>query len=85
MHVLGEGREFASAKEAIETYRAESGVVDQDLLDSLLRRMESRSVRSRMETVSFCSTSVVTVHRKSLWRLTEMTALTSLTVSECRR
>ena len=54
-------------------------------LDSLLRRMESRSVRSRMETVSFCSTSVVTVHRKSLWRLTEMTALTSLTVSECRR
>ena len=30
-HVLGEGRQFASAKEAIETYRAESGVVDQDL------------------------------------------------------
>lgn len=30
-HVLGEGRTFASAKEAIETYRAESGVVDQDL------------------------------------------------------
>ena len=30
-HVLGEGRSFASAKEAIETYRAESGVVDQDL------------------------------------------------------
>ena len=31
VHVLGEGREFTSAKEAIETYRAESGVVDQDL------------------------------------------------------
>lgn len=30
-HVLGEGRTFASASEAIETYRAESGVVDQDL------------------------------------------------------
>ena len=30
-HVLGEGRSFASAKEAIETYRAETGVVDQDL------------------------------------------------------
>jgi len=30
-HVLGEGRTFASAKEAIETYRAESGVIDQDL------------------------------------------------------
>ena len=30
-HVLGEGRQFASAKEAIETYRAESGVVDQDV------------------------------------------------------
>lgn len=30
-HVLGEGRAFASAKEAIETYRNETGVVDQDL------------------------------------------------------
>lgn len=30
-HVLGEGREFASAKEAIETFRNETGVVDQDL------------------------------------------------------
>ncbi|MBR4932958.1 MAG: 2,3-bisphosphoglycerate-independent phosphoglycerate mutase, partial [Clostridia bacterium] len=30
-HVLGEGRCFASAKEAIETYRAETGVIDQDL------------------------------------------------------
>lgn len=30
-HVLGEGRTFASAAEAIETYRKESGVVDQDL------------------------------------------------------
>ena len=30
-HVLGEGRTFASAAEAIETYRAESGVIDQDL------------------------------------------------------
>lgn len=31
IHVLGEGREFASAKEAIETFRSETGVVDQDL------------------------------------------------------
>ncbi|MBO5286709.1 MAG: 2,3-bisphosphoglycerate-independent phosphoglycerate mutase [Clostridia bacterium] len=30
-HVLGEGRQFASAKEAIETYRAELKVIDQDL------------------------------------------------------
>ncbi|MBQ3888430.1 MAG: 2,3-bisphosphoglycerate-independent phosphoglycerate mutase, partial [Clostridia bacterium] len=31
-HVRGEGRQFASAKEAIETYRAENpGVIDQDL------------------------------------------------------
>lgn len=30
-HVHGEGRQFASAKEAIETFRAESGVIDQDL------------------------------------------------------
>ncbi|MDL2276047.1 2,3-bisphosphoglycerate-independent phosphoglycerate mutase [Breznakia sp. OttesenSCG-928-G09] len=30
-HVLGEGRQFASAKEAIETYRQETGVIDQDL------------------------------------------------------
>ena len=30
-HVLGEGRQFASAKEAIETYRAEAPVLDQDL------------------------------------------------------
>ena len=32
IHVHGEGRQFASAKEAIETYRAEqTGVIDQDL------------------------------------------------------
>ena len=30
-HVHGEGRQFASAKEAIEAYRAETGVIDQDL------------------------------------------------------
>ncbi len=30
-HVLGEGRQFASAHEAVETYRAESKVIDQDL------------------------------------------------------
>ena len=30
-HVLGEGRTFSSAKEAIETYRAETGCIDQDL------------------------------------------------------
>ena len=31
VHVHGEGRAFASAKEAIETYRAETGAIDQDL------------------------------------------------------
>ena len=30
-HVLGEGRQFASAKEAIDAYRAEYKVIDQDL------------------------------------------------------
>ncbi len=30
-HVLGEGRTFSSAKEAIETYRSETGKIDQDL------------------------------------------------------
>ncbi len=30
-HVLGEGRQFASAKEAVETYRAETAKIDQDL------------------------------------------------------
>ena len=30
-HVLGEGRQFASAKEAVETYREETGKIDQDL------------------------------------------------------
>ena len=30
-HVLGEGRQFASAKEAVETYRSELKVIDQDL------------------------------------------------------
>ena len=30
-HVLGEGRQFASAEEAISTYRAEYKVIDQDL------------------------------------------------------
>ena len=30
-HVLGEGRQFASAAEAVETYRAETKVIDQDL------------------------------------------------------
>jgi len=30
-HVLGEGRMFATAKEAIETFRAETGCIDQDL------------------------------------------------------
>ena len=30
-HVLGEGRQFASAEEAVVTYRKETGVIDQDL------------------------------------------------------
>ncbi|HCI50613.1 MAG TPA: 2,3-bisphosphoglycerate-independent phosphoglycerate mutase, partial [Clostridiales bacterium] len=30
-HVHGIGRQFATAKEAIETFRAETGVIDQDL------------------------------------------------------
>ena len=30
-HVLGQGRQFASAEEAVNTFRAETGVIDQDL------------------------------------------------------
>lgn len=30
-HVLGEGRQFANAEEAVKTYRAEAPVIDQDL------------------------------------------------------
>ncbi|MBR4292864.1 MAG: 2,3-bisphosphoglycerate-independent phosphoglycerate mutase, partial [Clostridia bacterium] len=30
-HVLGEGRQFASAHEAVETLRAETGAIDQDI------------------------------------------------------
>lgn len=30
-HVLGQGRQFACAKDAVETYRAETGCIDQDL------------------------------------------------------
>ena len=31
VHVRGEGRQFSSAEEAIKTYRAETGAIDQDL------------------------------------------------------
>ena len=45
IHVRGEGRQFASAREAIETYRAtKPGVIDQDL--PALRR--SRATASRV-------------------------------------
>ena len=37
-HVQGIGRQFASATEAIETYRAETGVIDQDLTAFLVAR-----------------------------------------------
>ena len=37
-HVQGQGRLFASAKEAIETYRAETGCIDQDLPAFVIER-----------------------------------------------
>ena len=38
-HVQGEGRQFASAREAIETYRAENpGMIDQDLLPFVIAK-----------------------------------------------
>ena len=37
-HVLGEGRQFASAEEAINTYRAETKVIDQDLPPFVIAR-----------------------------------------------
>jgi len=37
-HVLGEGRTFASAQEAVETYRKELGCIDQDLPPFVIAR-----------------------------------------------
>ena len=37
-HVLGEGRQFASAAEAVQTYRAETKVIDQDLPPFVIAR-----------------------------------------------
>ena len=37
-HVLGEGRRFASAAEAVNTYRAEAKVIDQDLPPFVIER-----------------------------------------------
>ena len=37
-HVLGEGRQFASAAEAVTTYRAETKVIDQDLPPFVIAR-----------------------------------------------
>ena len=37
-HVLGEGRQFASAEEAITAYRKETGVIDQDLPPFVIAR-----------------------------------------------
>ena len=37
-HVLGEGRQFASAEEAVVTYRKEYGVIDQDLPPFVIAR-----------------------------------------------
>ena len=37
-HVKGEGRQFASAREAVETYRAETGAIDQDLPDFVIAK-----------------------------------------------
>ena len=37
-HVLGEGRQFASAAEAVKTYRAEAKVIDQDLPPFVIAR-----------------------------------------------
>ncbi|MBO5768260.1 MAG: 2,3-bisphosphoglycerate-independent phosphoglycerate mutase, partial [Clostridia bacterium] len=37
-HVLGEGRQFASAEEAINTLRAETGAIDQDLAPFVIAR-----------------------------------------------
>ena len=38
LHVKGEGRRFASARQAIETYRAEKPVIDQDLPGFVIER-----------------------------------------------
>ncbi len=37
-HVLGEGRQFASAEEAINTLRAETGAIDQDLMPFVIAK-----------------------------------------------
>lgn len=44
IHVMGEGRKFPSATDAIETYRRETGVVDQDLPGFVIADAEGNPV-----------------------------------------
>ena len=83
---LAKVENLRSAKEAIETYRAESGVVDQDLPGFVIAK-DGKPVGTIEDgdSVILFNFRGDRAQEISLWRLTEMTALTSLTVSECRR
>ena len=69
-HVLGEGRQFASAKEAVETYRSETGVIDQDLPAFVIAKDANQSALSKTATALYYLTSAATALRKFHWPLT---------------
>ena len=77
-HVQAIGRRFPSAKAAIETYRAETGCIDQDLPAFVIERSGEPVARSPTATASSSSTSGATGRRKFPSPLTART-LTSLT------
>jgi 2,3-bisphosphoglycerate-independent phosphoglycerate mutase len=52
VHVLGEGRQFASAREAVETYRKEiPGIIDQDLKEFVIAEKGEGSKPSPVGTI----------------------------------
>jgi 2,3-bisphosphoglycerate-independent phosphoglycerate mutase len=66
IHVGGQGRGFASSREAIETYRDEhAGVIDQDLPPFVIHREADRSARSETVTASSSLISAATGPLKS--------------------
>ena len=81
VHVKGVGREFESAKTAIETLRAESpGVIDQDLKEFVIVRDGNPLVQSLMAIVSCCLIFGVTEPSNCLVHLTNLIS-TPLTVA----
>ena len=59
-HVLGDARQFPSAKDAVETYRAETHAIDQDLPPFVIAEDGKPVGRSRTATALYSSTSAAT-------------------------